>query len=483
MTSSGGKQPSNLGKVKKAKNEPSEGLANNGGNFMEAIADKLFRYWKYLIPIFASIFAFTLYKGSNNAISNLINAEDKLLKNAIFGEQPYLFYCDRNVPGGNSQGSANLQGLPGLFTHLNTIKGNDMGFAVVNCSQKLPSGKTLIERFGLKDNIKPLLWGNAPWLLKPIQLLPKHMKDVTTMNKYVDDLLLSPKSIVLKSDKQFHKVCEFSKSYTNDDRDITPTCVIMIKGEKYQQHVKIQNELEKRLILEYPKTRFVMIDGKQHRLSFEDVEDMPYDQFGLKVHAVRNGTHYLSMVNPITWDYLNTFVSTAVSSPLYSYNEHKDDDMVRILKPSIIAKKQAKKRIMEEKKKKKAESTKASKAKTSKTTSESAQKPQKAKVVEDKKTAPKKKTEEEAEEVEEEEFDEEEELDLDGDKPSKDVGSEQEEQDPETLRKEQLERERRRREEMEQQAKAHVFESREEEEDNSDSDDDDDGEDDSVIEL
>lgn len=463
---------------------------------MEMLADKLFRYWKYLIPLFASIFAFTLYKGNNNAISNLINADDKLLKNAIFGEQPYLFYCDRNVPGGNTAGNNHLQGLPGLFTHLNTIKGNDMGFAVVNCSQKLPSGKTLMERFALKSNIKPLIWGNAPWLLKPIQLLPKHMKDVTSMNKYVDELLLSPKSISIKSDKQFHKVCDFEKSTTHDDRDITPTCVVMVKGEKYQQHAKIQSDLERRLILEYPQTRFVMIDGKQHRLSFEDVEEMPYDQFGLKVHAVRNGTHFLSMVNPITWDYLNTFVSNAVSSPLYNFNEHNDDDLVRILKPAIVAKKQAKKRLLEEKKKKKAESAKGKSTTSTKTKPEPARntgstKTQKPKAMDEKKSSKpqehdrkKKKRDEDDEdnEVEGEEFDGEE-IDLD-DQEEKEFVDETVDQDPETLRQEQLERERRRREEMERQAKAHVFESKDDdEEDDSDSDDEEDEEDDGVIEL
>ena len=36
-----------------------------------------------------------------------------------------------------------------------------------------------------------------------------------------------------------------------------------------------------------------------------------------QVHALRNATHYLSMVNPVTWDYATTFMSQAISSPSY----------------------------------------------------------------------------------------------------------------------------------------------------------------------
>ena len=49
----------------------------------------------------------------------------------------------------------------------------------------------------------------------------------------------------------------------------------------------------------------------------EDAESLP-DSFAMKIHALRNGTHHMSMVNPVTWDYLSTFVSHAV--PLYDFD-------------------------------------------------------------------------------------------------------------------------------------------------------------------
>jgi hypothetical protein len=45
------------------------------------------------------------------------------------------------------------------------------------------------------------------------------------------------------------------------------------------------------------------------------------DQYALQVHALRNGTHYLSMSTPATWDYLKTFVSRAASSTLSDFSE------------------------------------------------------------------------------------------------------------------------------------------------------------------
>ena len=46
---------------------------------------------------------------------------------------------------------------------------------------------------------------------------------------------------------------------------------------------------------------------------------MPADSFALKVHALRNGTHSMSMVNPVTWDYTSTFVGHAMGTPLYDF--------------------------------------------------------------------------------------------------------------------------------------------------------------------
>jgi aminopeptidase-like protein len=50
----------------------------------------------------------------------------------------------------------------------------------------------------------------------------------------------------------------------------------------------------------------------KYRLSFEDANKTPADSFSLKLHAIRKGGYYLSMVNPTTWNNVEAFVSQAI---------------------------------------------------------------------------------------------------------------------------------------------------------------------------
>ena len=54
-------------------------------------------------------------------------------------------------------------------------------------------------------------------------------------------------------------------------------------------------------------------------IAFEDPQILPASMFEMKVHALRNSTHYMSMENPLTWDYVSMFISQAISSPSYSF--------------------------------------------------------------------------------------------------------------------------------------------------------------------
>ena len=88
--------------------------------------------------VIAIAFAYSFYSSSSSAIENLVNANPEALKTAFMGDMPYLFYCHR---GGNEET------VPQSFIELNKMKSSKMGFAVVNCSQVLPSGKNLWDRF------------------------------------------------------------------------------------------------------------------------------------------------------------------------------------------------------------------------------------------------------------------------------------------------------------------------------------------------
>lgn len=299
-------------------------LGSKEGNSLKTISTIM----KALVAIMVPVFAYVMYKQSTSAITDLINADQLALKDAIFGDLPHLFYCDRGTAGSTAKN------VPAIFTELNLLKGSKMGFAVLNCSQVLPSGKSIYERFKLKKEWKPTIWGTAPWS-KPLQAGPSALKDVSSLKKFVEDSF-TPKGAEIKSDKQLHKFCAFDKALVSDEDAVSETCFVLSKGTRFG---KSTADLEQRLISAHPKTKFASIDASKLRLHYENVEEMPADAFALRLHALRNGTHYMSMVNPVTWDYLETFVSQALASSLGDYVT--DKQKVRIVAP--YAKKAVKK--------------------------------------------------------------------------------------------------------------------------------------------
>jgi hypothetical protein len=257
--------------------------------------------------VVALLFFGAIYVNTKGAVLNLVNADSEKLKAALTGDLPYLFYCHK---GGKDEV------IPKIFTELNSnSKSSKMGFALVNCSQVLPSGKNLFDRFKLNQNIKPTMFETAPWA-KPTQVPKKDLRDVTSLKKFVDQTM-GPKGVEVITDKDLMKACGFNtvnKSTPVDTNSRGETCFVFVKGAKYTK-----GGLEERIIRANPKAKIATVDAVKRRLSFENPEAMSADMFDLKVHALRNGTHYMSMVNPPTWDYVSTFMSTASSSPSYSY--------------------------------------------------------------------------------------------------------------------------------------------------------------------
>ena len=257
------------------------------------------------------LLSLSLHSSSSNAIQNLVNANPEALKTAFMGDTPYLFYCHR----GNKD-----EKVPQIFTDLNGMKGSKMGFALVNCSQVLSSGKTIWDRFKLKQEIRPTIFETAPWA-KPQQATKRELKDVTALKKFVEHTM-APKGVEVFSEKDLMKHCGFAnKTAVADVHSRGETCFVLIKGTQYS---KFHADLEERIVRNNPKLRIATIDAVKKRLSFEDPELLPASMFALKIHALRNSTHHMSMVNPLTWDYVSTFISQAVSTPSYSYSgDHK----------------------------------------------------------------------------------------------------------------------------------------------------------------
>eukprot|EP01038_Epipyxis_sp_PR26KG_P009271 gene9271-12488_t len=286
-----------------------------------------------------AIFALLLYLRSGSVIQNLNNADPEVLKDAISGELPYLFFCDRSTgttPSANS--------IPSIFSELNAIKGSKMGFATVNCSQVLPSGKNLWDRFKLKREWRPTIFGTGPWT-KPIQASPTYLKDLASLKKFVETVMV-PKSTEVRSDKELWKFCGLTKANPKNYDDAIlngtpPTCIVLLKGTRYN---KVQSELEQKLVTKYPKVKFASLEAAKYRLSMEDLEELQPDMFALKLYALRgNGTHYMPMMNPATWDYVDTFTSQAIGASGNEYTEFSNDgSKIKLVKVGAKLSKKAK---------------------------------------------------------------------------------------------------------------------------------------------
>lgn len=258
--------------------------------------------------VLAVAFSGYMYQQGGASVQNLVNANAETLKSVLLGEKPFLFYCHR---GGKQEAP------PVVFTDLNKLKGGKVGFALLNCSQVMPSGKSIQDRFGLKKvSAGPLIFAAAPWM-KPKQIPPGQMKDAASLRKYVD-AVMAPRALDIVTDKELRSHCGF-KNTTRNEHSIGDTCIVLLKGRRHKNEKKYL-DLEESLIRAYPRVKMVSLDAAKRRLSFEDTEALPAENFAIKVHALRNGTHSLSMVNPVTWDNLNTFVAHALGVMLLSYD-------------------------------------------------------------------------------------------------------------------------------------------------------------------
>eukprot|EP01041_Mallomonas_annulata_P011657 gene11657-24415_t len=262
----------------------------------------------------AVILAYIIWNSSKVAMKNLVNVDNDALSTVLLGKTPYVFFCQR---GGK------LEGIPTVLSELHGVLGSKVGFAIVNCSQILPSGKSMFERFKLKKEWRPTVFVTSPWS-KPMQVLPTSFKDLATLRKSVETVI-TPKAPDVDNDKQLTKHCS-----KNSDSE---TCIVIMRGKRY---TKEHAQMEEKLLLTYPYVPVASIKAQNKRLSFEDSLELPFDQFAMTLHALRNGTHYLSMVYPLSSDNIHTFVSNAISTSLDKYFTEKGQ-VIKLVKPATSA--------------------------------------------------------------------------------------------------------------------------------------------------
>jgi hypothetical protein len=201
-----------------------------------------------VIIVIGAIYA--TIKANYLGIKNLINADQEVIKKAVTGDTPYLFYCNRG-------GKEDI--YPLIFTDLNTKLGSKFGFASLNCSQTLPSGKTIFDRFKLNNNWRPCIFGTAPWLSKPVQATPGDIRDTKSFALFVERHFY-PKAREIGTDIELKRICNFGKPLdpeASQMSSIKNTCIVIVKGSLYS---KTHSDLEERLIRHVPRAKVCIVE-------------------------------------------------------------------------------------------------------------------------------------------------------------------------------------------------------------------------------
>jgi hypothetical protein len=258
------------------------------------------------VALVASIVYFTFQLQKPKLLS-LANSTEEQLRAALTGVEPHIFYCQEGI-----------ESPPTMFMAAQQQRGTQFVFATLNCSQILPSGKSIFSKFGLKKlSRQPTVFGVAPW--SKHQQVPKAgLVDTKSLVSFLDNAF-APKPRPVSSDKELNSFCGFAKDIASTKHSVTSTCIVLQRG---QQHNDYHTQLEEKLVKSYPRSKVAVIDANSKRFSFEGPQSKPAEDISLEIFAVRNGTHFLQMNNKaLTWDYVNTFVAQAIATPLYGFDE------------------------------------------------------------------------------------------------------------------------------------------------------------------
>jgi hypothetical protein len=248
----------------------------------------------------------------------MIRADQQSIVNLLTSGYPQIIHCHRGARDDQT---------PTQMIEVEKQIGGDYAFASINCSQALPSGKNVFDRFKLKRQIRPVVFGVAPWS-RPLQASARDLKDAKSFQTFVEKNF-APKVTEIGTDAELRKICQLTKPDISEMSSIRNTCIVLVRGTRYS---KTHSDLEEKLLRHHPKAKICAINASKKRLSVEDIDTHPPDSFGLKVYAIRNGDRFLPMVNPVTWDYLNTFVSYVFAQPLTSYSIDDSSKGIKLIK-------------------------------------------------------------------------------------------------------------------------------------------------------
>lgn len=143
--------------------------------------------------------------------------------------------------------------MPELFSEAPKRLAGKSYMGVMDCTQKLPSGKSVLTRFGIKTSISPTIFtvSNGE---KPQQIFLNYLQSTKAFAKRVVEQTKKSVVEVLKSSQLESKCLHKSE------------CVLLLRGAKWTPY---ERQWLDRLMKEYRKLPFVWVDSTILKLSME----------------------------------------------------------------------------------------------------------------------------------------------------------------------------------------------------------------------
>ena len=266
----------------------------------------------FFLVVVVALLIGLIFRNSQHTIQDLRSSTISDLKKAFKGDTPYVYYCHHDGNGNESP--------PSYFLNIHTEMRSKVNFALLDCTKKLKSGRSIKEAYKLKQ-MNPMIFITSPWG-PPVQATRSHIQDSNSFRKFVTESIKA-KSTLVTSTKELLKACNFNT--TIPEEELNP-CIVIVKGNQY--NIQKHEILEERIIKYYKSMKIVSLDAKIHRLSFENANKVPADHFAMKLHAVKGMRKHLSMIYPLEWDNIQSFMVNAISQPLEKY----DDGAVKVIR-------------------------------------------------------------------------------------------------------------------------------------------------------
>ena len=150
-----------------------------------------------------------------------------------------------------------------------------------------------------------MIFATAPWTAGRVQVPPAQLSGQALHIASYLSSALAPREKRVSSDKEFQEICGAEES--GDER----TCILALKGPLYSE---TQQDTMGGLVKYFHKSTLaiVSVDTKVRWLSVESSSIMSR-KFAMRLYAIRNGTHYMSLAASPTPGNALEFVQNAIN--------------------------------------------------------------------------------------------------------------------------------------------------------------------------